>query len=56
VISDGSGERLLPPCWADLPRCQALTDGEAAGALLGNDSRHTPLPACSVGGAPAPGE
>lgn len=39
---DSSGQRILPSCWADKPRCETFEEGVALGAELGNDSAHTP--------------
>ena len=39
---DESGQRILPSCWADKPRCETFAEGAALGAELGNDSAHTP--------------
>ena len=40
------GARLLPPCWAELPRCTSLTDASRLGATLANDSLHAEIRVC----------
>ena len=46
AIEDADGRAVLPACFADLPPCERLDDPAAAGALLANDSTHTPIDAC----------
>lgn len=45
-ITDGDGETVLPACFAALPRCTSLAEARELGAIIANDSAHTPIDAC----------
>lgn len=45
-VRDGEGAAIRPACWDALPRCDSFAEAQAKGALLANDSAHTPLAAC----------
>jgi hypothetical protein len=45
-IEDTSGRRVLPACFATLPRCKSLDDAVPLGAMLANRSKVTPIEAC----------
>ncbi|MBK6923027.1 MAG: hypothetical protein IPH07_36910 [Deltaproteobacteria bacterium] len=46
LVEDDDGERVRPSCFATLPNCTSLTAATELGAMLANDSAHTPIPAC----------
>lgn len=46
LVSKADGDAALPACWDDLPRCADFDMARLQGALLGNDSAHTPVEAC----------
>jgi hypothetical protein len=46
-IADADGETILPDCFAELPRCESLAQATTLGAVLANDSAHTPIDACT---------
>jgi hypothetical protein len=43
---EDSGRRVLPSCFASLPKCTSLDDAVPLGAVLANRSRVTPIEAC----------
>lgn len=46
-VRDSAGAAVRPSCWDALPRCSSLSEAERFGALLANDSAHTPITACA---------
>lgn len=44
LLTDGTVAE--PGCFAALPRCESLDEARALGAMIADDSAHTPLPAC----------
>jgi hypothetical protein len=47
-VEDADGETILPDCFAELPRCESLAQATTLGAVLANDSAHTPIDACGA--------
>jgi hypothetical protein len=47
-VQDDDGMTIVPDCFATLPRCTSLDEAAAMGAVLANDSRHTPIEACAA--------
>lgn len=47
-VEDEDGMTVVPDCFAALPRCTSLAEAKAMGAVLANDSRHTPIEACAA--------
>lgn len=47
AVEDDDGMTVVPDCFAALPQCASLEEGAAMGAVLANDSRHTPIEACA---------
>ncbi len=46
AITGEDGETVLPACFASLPRCASLAEATELGALIANESAHTPIDAC----------
>lgn len=47
-ITGENGETILPACFATLPRCTSLAEATELGALIANDSAHSPIDACGA--------
>jgi hypothetical protein len=47
-ITGADGETVLPACFAGLPRCTSLAEATELGAVIANESAHTPIDACGI--------